>query len=129
MRRALIVLLALACCTGCVGVFSLSEETKVDQRVSLQNTRGYISWIVTPDHDKDPSYTKRQVEGLWGRPDDIETANKFERWRYDRELGWSGLVITAVIVPIPLLVPVGYRSPRSSSRENGSKRWRNNSQM
>ncbi|WP_079436729.1 hypothetical protein [Zoogloea sp. LCSB751] len=31
-----------------------------------------------------------------------------ERWIYNKDVAWTGVLLFAVIVPIPLLVPVGH---------------------
>lgn len=52
--------------------------------------------------------TKEDVLNRWGAPARRSADGASERWHYKREIGWSGM-IAFVIVPIPLLVPVGYR--------------------
>jgi hypothetical protein len=42
-----------------------------------------------------------------GEPDKIRCADEKEWWYYDRKVAWRGPVLYLIIIPIPLLVPIG----------------------
>ncbi len=49
--------------------------------------------------------TKENVKKYWGEPEKIYTENGMENWLYTRHR-WVGVTI-AVIIPVPLILPVG----------------------
>ncbi|MFT7464565.1 MAG: hypothetical protein ACI9EF_002921 [Pseudohongiellaceae bacterium] len=66
-----------------------------------------------------PPLSARFLEHTWGSPDSIEHLESgIERWTYYLGLPWNGVVLSALIMPIPLLVPVG-REWVSFDIENG----------
>lgn len=103
------ILTATAGCVG-IGVVNESVESYPKPPFALEREVGYF---VNDDYKyKDwgrvLAKTKNDVLALWGEPAKRITNGSSERWFYSRELGWSGL-LPVVIVPIPLLVPIGYR--------------------
>lgn len=48
----------------------------------------------------------------WGRPDRIETENGRNIYVYEYGTKWCGLCIIAIVVPIPLVLPLGNSSAR-----------------
>src|SRR6185436_8296771 len=55
-----------------------------------------------------PVATSDLVRQDWGAPDQVEVhSDGIERWTYYGGVRWAGVVFCAVVVPIPLFVPVG----------------------
>ena len=55
--------------------------------------------------------TTKWLLDTWGEPDEkVHDSDSVERWTYDRRLRWNGLFAVVVIIPVPLIVPVGYES-------------------
>jgi hypothetical protein len=52
---------------------------------------------------------KEDVLKRWGPPDKNLADGKFEILVYRRELAFSGAIVYLVLIPVPLLAPVGYR--------------------
>ena len=53
--------------------------------------------------------TREQVTSHWGPPDEVERIGDHEeRWTDDGALRWNGIMLALVIVPVPLIVPVGH---------------------
>jgi len=52
--------------------------------------------------------TDEQVRRDWGDPSEVSFGdNGLERWTYYGSLRWNGLLLLAVVIPIPLFVPLG----------------------
>ncbi|QOY54019.1 hypothetical protein HUE87_08975 [Candidatus Sulfurimonas marisnigri] len=88
--------------TGCVGVTNIkSAEKHVSFNPDL------IDGTIRGGSKR---YTKEEVAGFWGEADEhIIAYNGWEGWIYNNRMAWGGAVIW-VIIPIPLVVPIGYRS-------------------
>ncbi len=107
MKRRLLFLGALApLLAACVGVGVISSHTGTPQNVTLAKSRGNI--VIVPPKTSIPLMTKEAVRKGWGEPDKIEHHGELERWIYNKDLTWSGVLVFAVFIPIPLLVPVGH---------------------
>ena len=53
--------------------------------------------------------TVEQVRRDWREPHEVSAREDgTERWTYYGTLCWNGLLLFAVVIPIPLLVPVGH---------------------
>lgn len=88
--------------TGCVGITNIKSAEK------------YVSF--NPDliygtiRGGSKRYTKEEVSVFWGEADEhIIADNGQEGWIYNNRMAWGGAIIW-VIIPIPLVVPIGYRS-------------------
>jgi hypothetical protein len=58
------------------------------------------------------------ARSAWGEPDARDARpDGSERWTYRAGLRWSGLVLHVVIVPLPLVVPVGRQSVTFTIRD------------
>jgi hypothetical protein len=97
---ALITLLLLQ---GCVGVglrgnvTSIIESPAIGEKGTLYLTDG-----------KSNRVTQESLRARWGEPDEISLVDReSQRWDYLFGYRWNGLGILAVIVPLPLFVPVG----------------------
>lgn len=53
-------------------------------------------------------FSDTEVRRAWGEPDEVTNlGDGTEQWTYVGGLRWNGVLLLVVIVPIPLLVPVG----------------------
>ena len=104
--KMLVVLCSLVALSGCVGVGMIHERTDSDDtNWVLKKERGFI--------DKQPEQPKIKKEDAlhtWGQPEKMGHEGQAEVWEYRRELAWSGPFIVLGFIPIPLIVPVGYRN-------------------
>jgi len=89
--------------SGCVGISNIKSVEKEDM-TQLYSTRGYMSY------SGDNNYTSSEVISLWGEPDKILIKKNSEYWIYNREVAISGILIWVIIIPIPLIIPTGYRT-------------------
>jgi hypothetical protein len=90
---------------GCLGGAVIQRSAMSDDsNIALKDERGYI---VNKVHGVE--YSKQEVLQLWGPPYAKDLEGETEAWRYHREIAFSGLMLVVVVVPVPLLVPVGYR--------------------
>jgi hypothetical protein len=92
--------------SGCVGFgvfYKAPEEIKIDTVKISNGLRGEIyDYGVTPT-----SYTKADIRQVWGEPDAITLTGGTEKWLYKGKLSWGGVMVIAIVVPVPILVPVG----------------------
>ena len=91
--------------SGCVGMSKI-KTIKEEKHINLYEWKGYLSCC------EDNNYTKSYVLSLWGKPDDIVIKNNTQQWIYNRELAFSGLIIWAILIPVPLVIPTGYRTTK-----------------
>lgn len=102
----------LSLLTGCAGVMVVREALEsydqppfaLDRKVGFFDQSNYK----LRERGLVEATTRADVLSRWGEPARRSTNGTSERWHYERELAWSGIVAYA-IVPIPLVVPVGYR--------------------
>ena len=90
--------------TGCVGIGNIvSEEKNVQFNPALKE--GTISSSIKPKH-----FTKEDLTSLWGEPSQqIVADDGREGWVYNNRMAWGGAIVW-VIIPVPLVAPIGYRS-------------------
>ena len=104
--RLIILLTAVFLLSGCVGVGVMTmhnPDTELDSLEFKLGEKGFLN----PHVRESQKYTKEDVLVLWGEPDSKAVDGAVEEWRYNREgLAWAGL-IPVVIIPIPLVAPVG----------------------
>ena len=89
--------------SGCVGISNIKSVKKEDM-TQLYSTKGYVSY------SSDNNYTSSEVIFLWGKPDKVFIKNNSEYWTYNREVAVRGILIWVIIIPIPLIIPNGYRT-------------------
>lgn len=103
-RFAFIALLCL--CSGCVGVAVTGDKSAVVNNPNVSKNKGYIGNApLAPD----THVTESELLKYWGSPDQIEVNDKgLKQLLYKRnELRWNGITLM-VIIPIPLMIPVGH---------------------
>ena len=88
---------------GCVGIGLRGDVTSViDHPVIGDKGTLYIG------ENLSKHTSKQELRSRWGQPDYIDfTDDISERWDYILGYRWNGLEIMAVVLPLPLLVPVG----------------------
>jgi hypothetical protein len=96
----------LLCLPGCFfGVGTVFTETTVVDAPLISQKKGHI-WVKT-EMPRQRTIMASELLEYWGEPDEIVKINGDEAWIYQFGLRWNGLMV-AVIIPIPLAVPVGH---------------------
>ena len=96
----------LLCLPGCFfGVGTVYTETTVVDAPLISQRKGHI-WVKT-EMPRQRTIVASKLLEYWGEPDEIVKNNGDEAWIYQFGLRWNGLMV-AVIIPIPLAVPVGH---------------------
>lgn len=103
--RTLIFFALTIMLSGCVGISAI-KTTKTDKHIELSP---YVGYLYCCD---DNNYAKSDVISLWGEPDEILIEKNAQHWIYNRERAFNGLIFWAVLIPIPLVIPTGYRTTR-----------------
>jgi hypothetical protein len=79
------------------------EEKSVPQIGTGKENRKKLEKVYTG-----PKYSREAILDLWGEPNSKYVRDGVEYWKYRNEIGFSG-VLLGVIIPIPIMLPVGYR--------------------
>lgn len=106
LRSLLFVVIGILL-TGCAGIVTMhnSETDHEDLNFTLGG-KGYLSFY----KKETKNHTKQAIREAWGEPDKISNNDKYEVWRYDQGgFAWAG-IIPILIIPIPLIAPVGKNS-------------------
>ena len=103
--KIIISLILTILISGCVGISNI-KSTEEERKINLYSERGYLY------SSGENNYTKSEVISLWGKPDDIIIKNNAQHWIYNREVALSGIFIWVILVPVPLIIPTGYRTTR-----------------
>lgn len=104
--KMLVVLCSLLALSGCVGVGMIHEGINSDDaNLVLKNERGFIDKQL-----EQPKVKKEDALQTWGMPERTRHEGQAEVWVYRRELAWAGPFVVLGFIPIPLVVPVGYRN-------------------
>ncbi len=106
LSKTLLIALLL-CLSGCVAAmfsYKFEEESKMIPHMNIGG------WSVSEKIKKDHLYTKQEIIDLLGEPRKSWMKDGYEYLSYGkRELRFSGVTIFAVIVPVPLVLPVGIK--------------------
>ena len=92
---------------GCFGLggILLADHTVTIEQPLLSSTKGQISNKYKASLTADAATVKEH----WGDPDSVkELAPDRFRWDYNFGLRWNGLGMLVVIVPVPLVLPMGH---------------------
>lgn len=113
MKKAILLATLLLCplLQGCVGFVIAREHTEVTNKpvIALKRTNQFPAH---PQNTNPPVYTSEWLRTHWGPPDQIRRVGSGtgigvnEIWTYRFGPIWKG-VIPALIVPIPLVLPLG----------------------
>jgi hypothetical protein len=95
----------LPCLSGCFGFGTLFTDTNVVENPVISQKKGRL-WFKT-DKPRERPILASEVLDYWGEPDEIIKHDSTEVWIYQFGLRWNGLGV-ALIIPIPLIVPVGH---------------------
>ncbi len=99
----LTALIALLILQGCVGIGIRGNVTSVIENPAI----GEKGTLYLAD-SKSNRVTKESLRARWGEPDEISPIDREnQRWDYLFGHRWNGLGVLAVIVPLPLFLPVG----------------------
>lgn len=85
--------------SGCVGIGTVYSEKKITSTAATLE-HGTIYGSKSPTKDK--------IIAFHGEPDKKIIDGNHETWYYKKGLAWGGIV-PVVIIPIPLLLPYGYK--------------------
>ena len=108
MRSLLLLPLSLLF-IGCVGIgMVVSDKRSGNSIYSLKK--------VTTFEFKE-TLDKKDIIALRGEPYKKVVEGNHEDWYYRRELAWGG-IIPVIILPIPLLLPYGYRDTTMKFENN-----------
>lgn len=91
--------------SSCIGFIAHGRSTRQIEQPYLTQERRSVKY---PENNH--SYTPTDVEQLWGAPDKKKTISpNTEAWVYNdnSELRWTGIILLAVLIPVPIMVPTG----------------------
>jgi len=91
MIKIIVAFLAVIQVSACIGTHFVHRRTI---------EYGY------PNQDTGLRETAEEILKYRGEPDKVRRIDEQEWWYYDRKVAWRG-VVAWLIVPIPLLVPIG----------------------
>ena len=103
LRCPRFLILAAAAESGCVGAAYYGTHCGSIENPSATSTPGHLfkgsaGHVATAD----------QVRQDWGAASETQTCGDgVERWTYFGAIRWKGVLVFAVVLPIPLLIPVG----------------------
>lgn len=108
MRMTVIITLMVFVLQGCggVGLIAMGNRTASVKNPVISKNKGYMREGIAEVN----LITSEELLDAWGKPDHIErvTTNK-EEWTYNFGLRWNGIFALVVVVPVPLIVPVGHK--------------------
>ena len=98
---------------GCVGGGPVVTKTSTTEVVRTGHSNikyciaNEIGRLLMCYKGQEPFTTTEQFISVWGKPKSHEVKDGQDYLTYNTDLAWRGLVIF-VIIPIPLLLPVGH---------------------
>jgi hypothetical protein len=117
MRLGTLLALAIVLSTagGCAGLGVLAvgndQTIIVNPRLSSEKSEGFLyseRGKIYSTGGVTPATTADQLRKAWGAAEHIEKVGpQREVWRYNHGLRWNGLVFLVVVVPVPVIFPVG----------------------
>ncbi|MDH3280931.1 MAG: hypothetical protein OEQ18_07355 [Gammaproteobacteria bacterium] len=91
--------------SGCAG---LGVAVRGNYEAAMTNPRINVEKGGLWEGGSKPWLKSEDLLKYWGVPDRTEqTDTRTQLWRYNFEIRWNGIGVLVVIVPIPLIVPVG----------------------
>ena len=94
-------------CGGCFGIVVQGDKSAIVNNPNISKDKGYIgNFSLKPN----TYVTEAELIKYWGSPDNVMYNDKGQKQLIYRrnELRWNGIFVLAVVVPIPLLIPVGH---------------------
>jgi len=88
-------------------VWSFVDKSAIVNNPVIAKEKGYISGFSLKT---DNYITEAELINYWGNPDEVTYNDKGQKQLLYKksELRWSGVVAVVIVIPIPLLVPVGH---------------------
>jgi hypothetical protein len=103
-KRLFLLLTALVFFQGCIGAGVIGNITATIQNPLIGPEKGTLR----PENGNQPWINSDELIRYWGPPDKVKMiAPGLEIWKYNFGLRWNGVGIMAVILPVPLMLPVG----------------------
>ena len=98
-----ILLALLTASSGCLGVAFTGNHSGSTSTPRIGRKPGHLM-----DGGDAHVLSDTEVRRAWGEPDEVaKPGDGSELWTYTGGLRWNGVLLFVVIIPIPLLVPVG----------------------
>lgn len=109
VSRLMLILVACVTLHGCVGVgaWTLGSRTESSDAPRIYQAKGSLN--VGKEGREGDIKTGAELRTNWGEPDEIEVrSDGKEEWTYKTKgWRWNGIILYAVVVPIPAMVPWG----------------------
>ena len=111
MQKSLhvVIMIAALILHGCIGVgaWTLGDRMESSERPHIDQTRGSIDLRKADDSSRPGSAMALRAQ--WGEPDRVVAGETGKtEWIYKTDgLRWAGLVLYVVVIPLPLMVPIG----------------------
>lgn len=112
--RILPIILLVTVLSGCTGIAvgTYGKKEWVRTEFSLAKARNQFSF-----EKHSGSYSRADIAAYWGEPDAVESFKACEVLIYKDGTSWAGVGAFVVVVPVPLLVPMGSYNNRFYLRD------------
>ncbi|MDR2981325.1 MAG: hypothetical protein LBV12_03655 [Puniceicoccales bacterium] len=112
MGKIAALLIASLSLQGCVGIVARYTATNEMESLQISEKAGIhgVRTFRTTGQGTPRKYDTAWLEDNWGNPDSIEftrTEEADQIWIYKFDFRWNGIIPIIVIIPIPLVAPVG----------------------
>lgn len=104
--RLIVSAVVLFLLSGCAGVSVTGDKSAVVKNPNISQEKGYIGYTPLAE---DIYITETELLKYWGNPDEVtydDNGKKLLLYKRN-EYRWNGITLM-VIIPIPLLIPVGH---------------------
>lgn len=104
----ILFMISICLCHGCVAVSLMGDRSAiVNNPIISKYSKGYIGHVSLKPNNY---MTEAELIKYWGNPDEIIYNDKGQKQLlYKRsEWRWNGIFAAVLVIPIPLLVPVGH---------------------
>ncbi len=104
MNKLFLLLTTLVFLQGCIGAGVIGNVTATIQNPLIGPEKGTLR----PENGNQPWINADELIRYWGPPDKVKMiAPGLEIWKYNFGLRWNGIGIMAVVLPVPIMLPVG----------------------
>lgn len=112
MKSSAVAIFISILVSGCVGVGPITTITSTEKVGSSSYARvcpvpDRVGELTSCKAEDAKTYTAEKIIGIWGKPKSRGMKGDEEYLIYNRSIAWRGL-LGFVVVPIPLLLPVGH---------------------
>ena len=110
MKKILIASLLASTLTGCAGVIAVQEHNITRTPPTKQGWTPDVCPGTEVGKFAHCGYaaTKEEFRQAWGDPASVKQDGENEVWQYNRDVAWRGVVVGAIIIPLPLVAPTGF---------------------